>query len=101
MSSESIQVNPGETFDVTLREPGATGHRWRLTDRPEGIAVLDERYEAPARGGPMGSPGRRVVTLRAPTEGHHRLRFELRRPWESAAAAEHLVDVDVIERGPR
>ena len=95
MSSERIQVRRGDTFEIALREPGATGHRWRLTDRPEGIAVLDEEYEAPARGGPIGSAGRRILTLRAPAEGHYSLRFELRRPWESHPADEHLVEVDV------
>ena len=95
MSSDRIRVHPGDTFEIALPEPAATGHRWRLTDRPDEIAVLDEQYEAPARGGPIGSPGRRVMTLRAPAEGHYSLRFELRRPWESQPAAEHLVDVDV------
>ncbi len=96
MSSERIQVHPGDTFDIVLREPGATGHRWHLTDRPEEIAVLDEHYEAPARGAPIGSAGRRIMTLRAPAKGHYSLRFELRRPWESHTAAERLVDVDVM-----
>jgi predicted secreted protein len=96
MSNERIQVQPGDTFEIALREPGATGHRWRLTDRPEEIALLDEQYEAPAPDGPIGSPGRRVMTLRAPAEGHYSLRFELRRPWETRSADEHVVDLDVM-----
>lgn len=95
-SSETIQVHPGDTFKIALREPGATGHRWRLTDRPDAVAVLDDQYEAPPRRGLIGSPGRRVITLRAPAEGHYSLRLELRRPWESHPAAEHHVDVHVV-----
>src|SRR5206468_2719334 len=94
MSSESIRVHRGDTFEVELREPPATGHRWRLTAAPAQVALVDERYEAPVPGAPIGSAGRRTTTLRATARGHYRLRFGLARPWEGEPAAEHLVEVD-------
>jgi predicted secreted protein len=96
MSSESIRVERGDTFRVALREPPATGHRWRLADAPAEVALIEERYEAPRPGGPLGSEGRKVITLRAMEKGHYRLKFELARPWEAQPAAEHHVDVDAV-----
>ena len=96
MSSESIRVRQGAAFQVALREPAATGHRWRLTDAPAAVAFVDERYEAPGPGEPIGSAGQRIITLRAKGRGHYRLKFELARPWETQPAKEHHVDVDAV-----
>jgi predicted secreted protein len=93
MSDESIQVQHGDQFEVVLREPPATGHRWRVAGLPSELTVIDERYEAPQPGGPLGSAGRRIVTLRANDAGRHRLKFELARADE-APADEHFVDVE-------
>ncbi|MCA1835588.1 MAG: protease inhibitor I42 family protein, partial [Actinobacteria bacterium] len=95
-SRESIRVPQGETFEVALREPAATGHRWRLTDVPEDVALIRERYEPPRTGGPVGSARRRVITLRATDRGHYRLKFELGRPLEAEPAAEHHVELDAV-----
>jgi predicted secreted protein len=95
MSTESIRVRQGENFDVTLREPPATGHRWRLAGTPAGVTVIDERYDAPGTGAAPGNAGTKTITLRTTTKGRWRIRFVLARPWDSQPAAEHLVDVDV------
>jgi predicted secreted protein len=89
-------VRQGDSFHVTLREPPATGHRWRLASTPAGVTVIDERYDAPGAGAALGNAGTRTSTLRATTKGRWRLRFVLVRPWDSQPAAEHLVDVDVV-----
>jgi predicted secreted protein len=94
MSDERIRVQPGDTFEVTLREPAASGHRWRLADAPAEVDVVDERYEPPAQGGPLGGRGQRIVTLRATGKGRHQLTFELARPWEQQPVDEHHVDVN-------
>lgn len=96
ISSESIRVQQGATFEVALREPAATGHRWRLKDAPEHVALIGERYEPPCAGGPIGSAGRRLATLRATDRGHYRLEFELARPSEAEPAAEHHVELDAV-----
>lgn len=95
VTSESIRVGESDVFEVSLREPAATGHRWRLTEVPAEIAVVDERYEAPGHGAPLGSAGQRIITLRAAARGGYRLKFELARARETRPAAEHYVDVDV------
>jgi predicted secreted protein len=96
MSSEIIRVRRGESFQVTLPEPPATGHRWRLADAPAGVALIDERYDAPAPGASTGSAGTKTNTLRAAAKGRWRLRFVLARPWDAQPAAEHLVEVEVV-----
>ena len=96
LSSESIRVRQGDTFEVALREPAATGHRWRLTDAPEYVALISERYEAPRTGGPIGSAGRRLTTLRTTDRGRYRLKFELARTLEAQPAAEHYVELEVV-----
>jgi predicted secreted protein len=97
VSSQRLRVQSGEAFDVALVEPAATGHRWRLADAGEGIAVLDDRYEPPSRRLGLGASGRRVIQLRVSGTGHYVLRFLLARPWEDRPSAEHLVDVDAVE----
>ena len=82
-----------DPFEVVLREPAATGHRWRLANVPPQVKVIDDRYEPPP-GGPLGGAGRRIVTLRATDPGNHRVKFELAREWETEPADEHYVDVD-------
>ena len=89
-------MRSGETFEVALEEPAATGHRWRLTQAPAQVDVVNERYEAPQQGGPIGGPGRRITTLRATRPGRYRLTFGLARPWEDHPAAEHDVEVDAV-----
>ena len=96
MSSDKIRVQRGGTFEVALREPAATGHRWQLVEGPAQVAVVDERYEAPRPGGPLGSTGRRIITLQARDRGDYRLRFELARPWEAQPAKEHSVKVEAV-----
>ena len=95
VTSESIRVGQSGIFEVSLREPPATGHRWRLTEAPAELAVIGERYEAPGHGAPIGSAGQRIITLRAAARGGYRLKFELARGRETRPAAEHYVDVDV------
>jgi predicted secreted protein len=96
ISSESIRVQQGDTFEVSLREPAATGHRWRLTDAPEHVALVSERYEPPRTGGPIGSAGRWLATLRATEKGNHRLKFELARPKDAQPAAEHYLELEAV-----
>lgn len=79
---------------MVLREPAATGHRWRLSETPADVDLVSERYEPPATGGPTGSAGQRLMTLRATARGHHRLKFELIRPREAQPAAQHYVELD-------
>ena len=86
----------GDSFDVLLGEPAATGHRWRLVKAPAEVALIDERYDRPAPGRVMGGAGQRIISLRATRRGHYRLKFELIRPWETQPAAEHYVDVDAL-----
>jgi predicted secreted protein len=96
MATESIRVQHREPFQVVLREPAATGHRWRLTDAPAQVVVVGERYEAPAPGGPTGSAGRRIITLRATLRGNYRLTFQLARAWEARPVSEHHVDLEAV-----
>jgi len=89
-----IRVRRGDTFEVALSEPAATGHRWRLVAAPPEVAVVGERYDPPPTGGPLGTPGKRVVTLRAERAGRHRLEFALARPGEADRHGEHSVEVE-------
>jgi predicted secreted protein len=97
VSSQRLRVQSGEAFEVALDEPAATGHRWRLAEAGEGIAVLDDRYEPPSRETGLGASGRKVIRLRVTGTGHYVLKFLLARPWEDRPSAEHVVEVDAIK----
>jgi len=96
VTSQRLRVEPGQTFEVTLDEPAATGHRWQLADPGEGITLVDDRYDPPDRASGLGAAGRRVMKLRAAGMGRHVLRFSLARPWEARPSAEHRVEVDTV-----
>ena len=99
VSSQKLRVQSGDTFEVALDEPAATGHRWQLADAGEGIDILDDRYEPPGRTSGLGAAGRRMIKLRVTGTGRYRLRFSLVRPWETRPAAEHRVEVDAAAPG--
>jgi predicted secreted protein len=96
MSTETIRVQKGDTFEVSLPEPAATGYRWQLAEVPAQVTLVDEQYEAPHPGEPLGSAGRRIATLRATHRGQYRLKFELARRLEAQAADEHWVEVEAV-----
>jgi predicted secreted protein len=96
MAADHIRVRTGEPFSVALKEPVATGHRWALAEVPPGIVVIDETYEPPGQGSPVGGSGRKVTRLRATQAGRYELRFVLARPWEARPDREHRVEVDAV-----
>ena len=94
VASESIRTRPGHTFEVALREPAATGQRWRRTDLTPEVIVVADRYEPPPAGGPLGNAGRRVITLRAEGRGRYQLEFVLARAGEAHRESEHRLEVN-------
>ena len=82
-------VAVGEELVVRLEENRTTGFRWQLADLPDGVALVDDGYEAPAPGRP-GQGGVRRIRVRVTRPGTHRLCAELRRSWEGGGAGRSL-----------
>jgi predicted secreted protein len=85
-------VPAGELIEVAFPETAATGYRWQL-DEAGDFEFVDEQRSGPAL--PRGAPGRHVLTVRPRRAGPIQLRLIKRRSWESAAAEEFVIDLDV------
>ena len=71
----------GDEVVLRLAENRTTGFRWDLGDLPDGMALVDDGFEAPSPGRP-GQGGVRCLRLRATAPGEHRVSAGLRRSWE-------------------
>ena len=92
----AIRAQCGHVFEVSLPEIPASGHVWEVSEAPEGFTLLDQGYgdEMPEK---IGVPRRRRFRFRAGERpGAYTLRFQLRRPWETAAAREESVTVHLV-----
>jgi len=92
MAIETVQVRSGEPFEITLSEPVTGGFRWRVSNIPPEVTLLDEHY-APPDPGPLGSPGSRILRARAQAAGRYRLEFVLESATDPRPAREHRVEV--------
>jgi inhibitor of cysteine peptidase len=72
-------VAVGDDVVVRLEENRTTGFRWNL-DLPDGVALVDDAFEAPSPGRP-GQGGVHCFRLRAAGPGQYRLAAGLRRSW--------------------
>lgn len=72
-------VAVGDDVVLRLEENRTTGFRWNL-DLPDGVALVDDGFEAPSPGRP-GQGGVHRFRLRATGPGEYRVAAGLRRSW--------------------
>lgn len=93
-----IEVNPGDSFELTFVTNASTGYCWILKNKEE-IRLVDSvsnRYEQIAPQGMIGAPVHRLWGFRAKKTGTDTLKFAYIRPWEpDNAAKERTVVVRV------
>lgn len=89
MKEEHISKEAGVAVDgtltVTLCSNPTTGFRWELTGMTAELILdqIDQKYEAPTAGAPVGAGGQEVWTFKALKGGETTLTMEYRRPWET------------------
>jgi predicted secreted protein len=80
---DKVVIRPGESFEIVLREPGASGYLFALPAFDSGILrKTDEQHGMATDGGAQG-----VATFRfkALSPGATSLTFALVAPWGEAA----------------
>jgi predicted secreted protein len=80
----TVSVHVGDRVVLRLPERATSGYTWMLGDLPDGVQLIDDRYESPAGALPGGTSTRTLVFV-ATAAGRHRLRLVNRRPWEGEA----------------
>jgi inhibitor of cysteine peptidase len=96
-----LEVQVGETFEVTLCSNPSTGFQWSENAQISDTAVLgqeDHKFigsesEPPP---PPGTPGQEVWTFKALKEGSSTIFFEYSRPWEGGEKGEWTCTVTVV-----
>jgi len=89
-----VTAQTGSPFDIELQSGPGTGYQWQLPSTPESIELLGSEYRS-APDARIGDPATQVFHLRAGKAGQYRLRFVLKRAWESEAIRDTVIDVDV------
>ena len=90
-----LKVTPlqGDAVVVEVPEAPSSGYLWQPTSVPSGITLVHDEYRAPD-GEALGGRGLHRFMFRVDAPGRRRLHLEMRRPWQSGAAAE-VFEVDI------
>lgn len=88
-----LQASTGQPLTISLDATPGAGVVWQLPAAPAGCR-LSEASAVPGGSGIGGSATQRFV-LTCEQAGERRLRFELKRPWESEVRAVQAVRVTV------
>ncbi|MDQ6884385.1 MAG: protease inhibitor I42 family protein [Candidatus Dormibacteraeota bacterium] len=87
---------PGDTFEVPLEGTPTGGYVWELAPGESGqpVQFLDARFVLKP-GGASGANATQVFRFRATGPGQATLHFRYGRPWDSQAAQERTIAVNV------
>jgi Zn-dependent peptidase ImmA (M78 family)/predicted secreted protein len=90
-----LEVTPleGDALVVEVPEVPSSGYLWEATYIPPGLSLVHDEYRAPDRGS-LGGRGHHRFMFRIEAAGRRRLHLEMRRPWQSGAAAETF-EIDI------
>ena len=85
-AGRTLQVERGRKVTLRLAANRSTGHRWFVASSGGALEQLGEPFYA-AESPAAGAPGAEYWSYMARRSGRQELRFEYRRPWESARPA--------------
>jgi predicted secreted protein len=89
-----LSVAPGVAFKVELGSaPGSTGYEWQPDALPEGMKVAGSTFSLPASAA-VGDGGAQAFLLVTERTGRFRLRFVLKRRWESEPIQVREIEVE-------
>lgn len=87
-----IDVAPGETLAVRLREQGATGYQWTV-EEVDALPLQDSLHVS--GGDRPGAAGYREFRFQATTPGAHVLRFKRWREWAGEGSVVGRCELEV------
>jgi inhibitor of cysteine peptidase len=89
-----VPVHVGDQVVLRLPENASAGYTWSLDELPEGLQLVEDRYERPD-GAPPGAASTRTLEFLVGAPGRHRLRLVNARPWEGVAKAADTFEVEI------
>lgn len=89
-----VQAAVGDSLVLRLPETATTGYQWETVDVADHLEVVSSHLETSGTTAP-GAAAQRVIQLRALGSGAGSITLRLVRNWESAAAREHRICVQV------
>lgn len=89
-----VQADIGDSLVLRLPETATTGYQWATAEVADHLKVVSSRLETSGTMAP-GAAAQRVIQLVALRSGAGSITLRLARSWESAAAREHRVSVQV------
>lgn len=98
-AAESIEVEAGARFSLTLDANPTTGYQWRLVQpADEGVVKLAGTQYTPRTPGLPGGGGAQVWTFQAVAPGTTTIQLEYVRPWEVGVAPARVLQRPVAVR---
>src|SRR5262245_36030728 len=88
-----LEAGVGQTLVIELESMPGAGVVWSPTPVPDDCTLT--RSDSVPTGPGIGGPALQRFVFTCGKSGRRRLRFELKRPWESVVRAVQLVEVDV------
>ena len=85
-AGRAVQVERGRKVTLRLEANHGAGYRWSATSSGDALEQLGEPFYAREKTA-AGAPGAEYWSFMARRSGRQELRFEYRRPWESATPA--------------
>jgi inhibitor of cysteine peptidase len=98
-SSESITVNAGQNFTVTLDSNQTTGFTWQLAQALDAnlVQYVGKDYVEPADTTVVGAPGKEIWQFQALAEGKTTIVLQYSQAWDTTTppAKQHTVNLTI------
>ncbi len=95
-----MELNSGQTLNITLPSNPTTGFRWIVTDAAPGVlrSLGPEVYVTPEDAGLVGAGGQSTWRYQAYQPGKGRLQMQYQQPWEVDVAPAKTIDCQIEVR---
>ncbi len=96
-NGQNLDLQPGQKFEIRLRENPTTGFRWNMLSNGEpACKALDDVYEPPSSSVQAhGQEGSHAWQFEAAQAGHSKIELVYRRSWEREGNAARRFTLDV------
>ncbi len=95
---EEVKIAVGDLLIVTLASNPTTGFKWELTEVTDQtvLELVEQKFEAPGAGAPVGAGGEEVWTFKALDKGKSTISMEYRRSWEQGVEPDKTFVLTVV-----
>jgi len=92
-SPESVAVDVGTIFKISLDSNPTTGYSWSAEVDPDFLKVTDDTYKSESN--LIGAGGVQTIEFKALKTGQTKITMKYMRPWENEAINEHEIAVTI------